>query len=78
MHSRLAKLASSVSDTPKALFCEQLRVQSPRTGVQGVVLRSAWAESTDRRVRQVLPRFWQTAARQDWPDMGPIIVILNI
>ena len=25
---------------------------------------------------QVLPSFWQIAARQDWPAMGPFLVLL--
>ena len=76
--SSRAKPAKSVSDTPKDLFCEQLRVLSPRTGTQGAVLRSARAESTDRRVKQVLLSFWQIAARQDWPAMGPFLDLLAV
>ena len=51
---------------------------SPRTGAQGAVLRSARAESADRRVKQVLLSFWQIASRQDWPAMGPFLALLAL
>ena len=77
-HGSQAKPTSSVSDALKALFCKQMRVQSPRADAQGALLCSARAESTDRHVKQVLLSFWQIVARQDWPFMGPFLALLAL